>query len=414
MAEQNREGEVGARRMIDADESCIGDQVETLLTPVIRMGPPAHVGEKAGRMPEPVLVFSFFDPSCCKEMICPGAQLVPVMRRARPQEIKLARGRDERIGRSTPGVEAFVKQALAHAEGGNLYPVRLCPEDLLQHDSTVGEQGTPCLGHALDVLERPGVDPLHQLEEVEAVPRREAVSMHDMKRIAAGGHMQPGQRTPCAADRVEATAVQLAKLRRPRERFAHDALGLLKRPSGQVLQGKAAKLEGHALPDLCADNIDELQAAAAEIADHAVRTMKSRDDAECRQLCFARARQELDGVPARIPCGLKECTTIRGVTRRRSREHARVRHIESLAEHAKSGQGPQRSLDCVIIKPSRGRDVAAEPAQDLFVVDRGRRPRQAFIGDEAHRVRADIDDRNRAPDQRGARIGWLVLRSWVA
>src|SRR3954471_7071427 len=96
-----------------------------------------------------------------------------------------------------------------------------------------------------------------------------------MKRIAAGGHMQPRQSPPRAADRVEAASVQLAKLRRPRERFAHDALGFLKRPSRQVLQGKAAKLEGHALPDLCADNIDELQAAAAEIADHAVRTMKS-------------------------------------------------------------------------------------------------------------------------------------------
>ena len=62
-----------------------------------------------------------------------------------------------------------------------------------------------------------------------------------------------------------------------------------------------------------------------------------------------------------------------------------------------SAQAPASALhDRVLVEPAGRGDVAAEAAEHLLVVDRRRRARQALVGDEAHRVRADVDDRDRA------------------
>ena len=44
-----------------------------------------------------------------------------------------------------------------------------------------------------------------------------------------------------------------------------------------------------------------------------------------------------------------------------------------------------------------GLHLAAEAGQHLLVEDRRRRARQPLVDDEAHRVRADVDDRDRRP-----------------
>src|SRR5690606_12110145 len=54
-------------------------------------------------------------------------------------------------------------------------------------------------------------------------------------------------------------------------------------------------------------------------------------------------------------------------------------------------------VDGLGIQMARGMHAATEPRQHLLVEEDGRRARNAFIDDEANRVRADIDDRNRFP-----------------
>jgi hypothetical protein len=41
--------------------------------------------------------------------------------------------------------------------------------------------------------------------------------------------------------------------------------------------------------------------------------------------------------------------------------------------------------------------LAAETRQNLFVENRRRRARQAFVDNQPHRVRTDVDDRDRRP-----------------
>ena len=71
---------------------------------------------------------------------------------------------------------------------------------------------------------------------------------------------------------------------------------------------------------------------------------------------------------------------------------------DRVAEHAEARERLERPLDRVLRQPAGGGDVAAEPAQELLVVERRRRPGQALVDDEAHRVRADVDDRHRPAD----------------
>ena len=49
----------------------------------------------------------------------------------------------------------------------------------------------------------------------------------------------------------------------------------------------------------------------------------------------------------------------------------------------------------LVVEPARGCDAAAEPAQHLLVIEGGQRTGQALVGDEPHRVGADIDDGDR-------------------
>ena len=73
-------------------------------------------------------------------------------------------------------------------------------------------------------------------------------------------------------------------------------------------------------------------------------------------------------------------------------------HLERPAQHPEPRERLQGTGHAVVVQPSRRGDVAAEAAQDLLVVDRCRSSRQTLVGDEADRVRADVDDRDRAPD----------------
>ncbi len=78
------------------------------------------------------------------------------------------------------------------------------------------------------------------------------------------------------------------------ERLLHDVLGFLQRLAGDVLQGKTAERQRHAGPHARAVHIHQLQRAAAEIADDAVRLVNAGNDAERRKMGLARAGEDAD------------------------------------------------------------------------------------------------------------------------
>src|ERR1039457_7151152 len=66
------------------------------------------------------------------------------------------------------------------------------------------------------------------------------------------------------------------------------------RPPGDVLQGQAAKRQRHAAVHARAVHVDQLERAAAEVADDAVRLVDTGNDAERGEIGFAFARQNRD------------------------------------------------------------------------------------------------------------------------
>jgi hypothetical protein len=60
------------------------------------------------------------------------------------------------------------------------------------------------------------------------------------------------------------------------------------------------------------------------------------------------------------------------------------------------GKRCQRQLDGVVRQLTGFREPTTKTAQHLLIVERRQRAREAFIGNKANRVGADIDDGNRA------------------
>ena len=92
-------------------------------------------------------------------------------RRAGAQQVEILGRGEQRIALSACAASSLsIQHALAHAEGRDRDLLRL-PEadDLLQQDRAVGEQRAARLGDALDVLQRLGIDLLHEMEEIETV-----------------------------------------------------------------------------------------------------------------------------------------------------------------------------------------------------------------------------------------------------
>ena len=222
--------------------------------------------------------------------------------------------------------------------------------------------------------------------------------------------MQPRQRPPGAADRIEGATAQTRERARLGQGVARDALSLLGRTLGDVHQRKSAQRQRQPRPDRSADDVRQFQRAAAEIADHAVRFVDRRNDAHRRQTRLSSAAEHLDRRADRL---LRECDELRAVgrvahCRRRQRPH--VDDFHHVAERAKAPQRHERLGDPVFGQKARGRDPAPQSAKHLFVERRRRRATQSLVGHQPHRVRADVDDRHRFSRQpsKGVHIAHLA------
>ena len=213
-------------------------------------------------------------------------------------------------------------------------------------------------------------------------------------RVLALAHVQARQRAPGAADGVESPASEIVEQLRLLQRVARDLGRLLRRAIGKLEQRQAAERQGDAAPDLAAGDVGKLERAAAEVADHAVGGPDRRRHAQAGELRFARAGEQVDLATDRPLRQLEELWTVGGVAHRRRRQRAQVGDAHRPAQDAEALQRPQRLGRRVLGKKAGRRDAATEPAQHLLVEDRGERAAQRFIGDEADRIRPDVDDRH--------------------
>src|SRR5207245_2679655 len=111
--------------------------------------------------------------------------------------------------------------------------------------------------------------------EVERVGRGYRIAVHYAKRIAALDDVDARQRAPGASDRIKRAAAAALELGQIGQFVPDDTLGALERFVRQVLQGKGAKRQRDTAADTVAAHIDQLERAAAEIADDAIRLVNA-------------------------------------------------------------------------------------------------------------------------------------------
>ena len=80
MAEEHREREERAARMVDADEGRVRDDVERLLAAIVGMRAPADVGEQAGGVAQALLLGGLVDPGRGHEAVGPVGQFLAMAR----------------------------------------------------------------------------------------------------------------------------------------------------------------------------------------------------------------------------------------------------------------------------------------------------------------------------------------------
>jgi len=316
--------------------------------------------------------------------------------RSRAQQIELTGGGDQRVLAPLLVVEQRIEHALAHPERRDhdiLRPRQ--PHHVLEHERRIGQQRTPRIGDHLDLRQRLRIDPVHEAGEIERLPGRDHVAMHDVERVAGLPHVQSGERTPGAPDREKGASRAGIEQLRPGERLLDDLLRFLERFGGNVLEGEAAERKGDAGLDAVAVDIGQLERAAAQIPDYAIRPMKAGDHPERAELRLALAGDQLDLGAADTRRIGNEGPAVGRVPAGRGRNHEQLRNLDPIAQHAKPAQRGQRLVHRIGGQQPGRLHLAAEPAQHLFVEDGRGTAGQPLIDHQAHRVRANVDDRDR-------------------
>src|SRR5262245_1540576 len=75
---EDGERDEGAAGVVDGDKGSIGDDVERLLAAIVRVGPPADVGEKARHMAQAPLLRALVEPGGRHEAVGPRDQFLAV------------------------------------------------------------------------------------------------------------------------------------------------------------------------------------------------------------------------------------------------------------------------------------------------------------------------------------------------
>ena len=139
-------------------------------------------------------------------------------------------------------------------------------------------------------------------------------------------------------------------------------------------------------------HVDQFERTAAEIADDAVGIVDAGHDAERGQFCLARPRQDFNGNAADAFGLGDEVGTVGGVAAGGGGDRIDAADLLNPAQRAKAPQRRQRLGDGIGRQQAGALNLAAEPAQRLFVEDGDEAARHRLIDDETNRVRADVDD----------------------
>ena len=216
-----------------------------------------------------------------------------------------------------------------------------------------------------------------------------------MQRVTGLRHVQVPERAPGAADGIEAPPLAGLQQLETVEGVLDDLLGLLDRVAGEVLERKTAERQRGAGLDAAAVHVDQFQRAAAEIADDAVGLVEAGHHAERGQFRLALPGDDVDLGAADLLGRGDELLAVAGIAAGRRRHHPEPLHPHGVAQRAEALERRQRLLHRIGGQQPFGLHLAAEARERLLVEQRRGTSRYALVDHEPHRVRADIDHRDR-------------------
>ena len=179
--------------------------------------------------------------------------------------------------------------------------------------------------------------------------------------------------------------------------LADHFLGFFDRIGGYVLERKAAERERQTASETVVMDVGKFQRPAAKIANNSVGPVKARNDAESGELRLSLSGDDFNGRTANAFGPAYEILAIAGIPASRSRDRVGLRNLYAIAKRAKPAERRQRPVYGVGRKQAGRLDLAPEAAQYLFIENGCRTSGQAFIDDQAYRVRADVNHGNRRP-----------------
>ena len=366
---------------------------------------PADVGEVAGDQAQALAALA----APLEEGVDPVEQRLSDRAEAGVPRRERRGGDQHRIVAPPLRVEAGVEVALAQALRGKRHRLRAGrAQDRAHHVAGDGQAVAPPARHARDLFQRARAQPAHHVGEVPHVSRRHPVSVDDVERVVGARHVEPGDRAPRPAYRIEGAAFAALE---PPDRgelgadFAEHRLALLR---AAVAVAQDPERQRRLAGDPAAPDVDQLKAAAAEVGHDSVRPRHAGDHAEGRQPRLVLAAQHIDGLAAAAPDLAHEVTAVGRLAHRRGGDEGGLRHAHPAREPAEPGDRAQRPLGRLAADRAGGREVAAEPAGGALVEHRHRRAAIAVIDDEPHGVRPDIDHRHRGVG--GGKAGLRVQR----
>ena len=229
--------------------------------------------------------------------------------------------------------------------------------------------------------------------------------------------MNPRQRPPCPADRVEGPAAIALDPRFVRERGV-DPRAQLGRPALQRHQPERSQGKRRLLVDPALVESDQFQRPAAQVAHGAVGRGDSRKDAQGRQPRLLRPadHRDVEGAAAGEPRQRKTAPSAASRT-------AAVARMSTRSTSIPSREGGEPDQDCrwPSARPSGFelpgcRQGPAQAAHDFLVEHRDRCAGQPVVDDQPDRVGADVDHADAARARPGDRsdpkgLGHLWRRS---
>src|SRR5262249_27520672 len=218
------------------------------------------------------------------------------------------------------------------------------------------------------------------------------IAVHYAQGVVHFLHVQPGNGAPGAADRVEGPIVPVPQPANPLDLLVDQVDGPVNAAAGGVNQAQTAERQRGRLSQGVDLNIDELEAAAAEIAGHAVGGAEAHHDSLCGQRGFAFAGEHLDRAPQYRLAAYDEIGAVGGLAAGGGGDGAHILDAQNAVNGAKPRQGCQGALDALGAEAAGRGNLSAEAAQHLFIKNRRRASHRPFIDDKPYRIGADIDD----------------------